>query len=250
VTVRDTLAGPRGPAEIGGDGLIGAGLPVDRSSLRVDSRAAVPERILSFWRPFCCPDLGTGAASESGPVDRSLRMDKAALAVLRVSQAAGDWAAGMSPLAAGVVVRALAVLWVPHADWRCTDTGGWGAADNAGPVAGVRPPHADCWRLAAAVLRETLLPLVPPNPRACTPTPPSTLFEPVAGLGRLTLGGVLSSSTHSDLDSAQSSRPAAFPGGDKGGGEGGGDGLSEPVQGELNPSQALVFFQPSETRTL
>jgi hypothetical protein len=239
--VRDTLAVLREPAEIGGDGLIGAGLPVDRSSLRADGVAAGPERPLSLWRPFCSPDLGTGAASESGPVDRSLCIDEAVVCALAASQAAGDWAAGMSPLAAGVVVRALAVLWVSGADWRCPDTGGSGAADNAGawaPVAAERPPHAGCWRLAAAVLRETLLPvLVPPNPRACTPTPPSTLFKPVADLGRLTLGGVLSSSAHSDLDSAQSSGPAAFPGGEKGGG----DGLSEPVQGELKSSQALVL---------
>lgn len=124
-------AGLSGPAELGDDdcaAVIGAGLPVDRSSLRVDDVAAGPERPLSLWRPFCCPDLGAGAMSESGPVDWSLRKDEVvvrALAVLRVSNAdwyctgAGDRApAGTSPLAEEVA-QALAEPRIFHADWRC-----------------------------------------------------------------------------------------------------------------------------------
>jgi hypothetical protein len=206
-------------------------------------------------------------------VDRSLCIDEAvvrALAVLRVSPTTGGWVPAGTSLAAGVVVRALAVLRVPHADWRCPDAGDWGVADNGGrinedawvpagtvtlplaavdraltPVAAECPPHAGCGRLlVAAVPRDILLilpvVLAPPPLRACTP--PSTLFEPVADhpalLGRLTLGGVSSSSSHSDLGSAQSSGPATFPGGESGGGEGGGEGLSElesePVRGEFS----------------
>lgn len=107
----DALEGLRGPAELSGDDMVvfAASPPADRCSLAVEDDAPVdPEWPLSLWRPFCCPDLGAGATSESGPVDRLLRIGEVvvtALAALGVSQTdwsclgAGDWApAGASPL--------------------------------------------------------------------------------------------------------------------------------------------------------
>ena len=283
VTLPETLAGPRGLAKIDVE-LIAAGLPVDRFSLCVDDEA--PERLLFLWRPFCCPDLGTGA-SESGPVDRSLRIDEAVvralvarLVVLRVSHAgwfcpgSGDRApADTSSLVEEVGVQAALRVF---ADWRCQGAGGWAlagasltdvaaertlAAPRAFPsltdgadawaptgtgssshsvgatldraltlLAVGGAPHVGCGRLAAAVPRILLLPFF-----FLLPVP----FEPVADqeepLGRLTLGGVLSSTSHSGSGcSPQSSGPATLPDGG-GRGEGGDDDSSEPepMRGEF-----------------
>jgi hypothetical protein len=150
VTLRETLAGPRGPAEIDDDSMasLTAGLPVDRFSLCVDDKA--PEWLLFPWRPFCCPDLGTDATSESDPVDRSLRIEEVvvrALVVLRVSHGswygpgAGDRApADTSSLAEEVGVHAALRVF---ADGRCQGAGGWALAGaSLTDVAAERTPAA------------------------------------------------------------------------------------------------------------
>jgi hypothetical protein len=234
VGARDVLAGLRGPEETDDDW---------------------DDRLLSFWRPFPCPDQGAGAASASGPVDEVLVH---ALAVLRVFDT--DWgcpAAGrceLVPLAEVVVVgrRSPGGDWAVSGGASCHDDAAagrmlaaprtspgltnWGrsGADAWALLCTVISPladgtevdpalvlaAADCWRVAGLLLLVVVLPAVlgPPTLRASSS--PSTLFEPVTDrpLGRLTLGGALSPSSHKDPPSAQPSAPAAPSCGEKGGG--------------------------------
>lgn len=270
-TLRKILAGLSGPTEIdeGDTALIAAGLPVDRLSLCVDDEApAEPERLLSFWRPFRCPDLGTGATSESGPVDRSLRIDEAVvrtLAALFVSYVAwycpgtGDWApVEPSPLVEEVGVQA---GLRGYADWRCRGAGDWAlvgaslavvatermlAAPRALPdraSGAASSPDSD----GATLDRALTLGVVGGAPHVgCWRLAEAVvrgilpffllvvLFEPVADLeeplGRLTLGGV-SSSAHSCSRSSQSSEAATLPDGGRGGEGGREEPAAEPVQG-------------------
>ncbi len=72
---------------------------------------------------------------------------------------------------------------------------------------------------------------------------PSTLFEPGADhplLGRLTLGGTLSASSHKDSSLAQLSAPAALSCGERGGGEWLPEPVGESVGDLVKPGYWLV----------
>jgi hypothetical protein len=199
--------------------------PVDRLSLRVDDEAFVGSWLPFLWRPFTCLDQGDGAAFASGPVDLSLRVDDDvhALAVLRVFGPECGWPGvghcellGAPPLAEMVVVGRFAVPRVPHADWRGPGIGdrGVGGSSPRGDVAAGRAPAAPraagegCWWVVELVLFGlVVLPAVlgPPTPWASEPEADRPL-----PLGRLTLGGALSPSSHKDPPSAKPSGPAAL----------------------------------------
>ena len=138
-------------------------------------------------------------------------------------------------------------VWAPGEDASSPHSDG-AALDRALTLVAVGgAPHVG-WRLAAAVPRGISL-LLPPFLLVVLFEPATDWEEP---LGRLTLGGVLSS-VHSCSRSSQSSGPAMFPDwgrGGEGGREGPSEPATEPVQGVwsrqvivlLIESNACTFF--------
>ena len=232
-----------------GTGASGSG-PVDRS-LRIEEavvRALVARLVVlcvshAGWR---CPGTGDRAPADAS----SLVEDVGVQAALRVfadrrCQGAGGWALAGASLTDVAAERTLAAPrafpgLIDAADaWALTGTGSsshsvGATLDRALTLLAVGgAPHVGCSRLAAAVPRILLLPFF-----FLLPVP----FEPVADqeepLGRLTLGGVLSSTSHSGSGcSPQSSGSATLP---DGGGRGEGDEGSEPVRREFGHVRCLV----------
>jgi hypothetical protein len=97
-------------ANVGNPPSTGRKIPGGEAGLR-DSEEMDGDWELSLWRPFPCLDEGAGAASASGPVDLSLRVDDGgevdhALAVLRLfdTDRPGAGHCELVPLAEVVVV--------------------------------------------------------------------------------------------------------------------------------------------------